>query len=296
MLGLASDAFGLVSFGSAAGSSSMATFDHPTVALPWREADTDLLATRMEMSGVATRVTVRRGQRYPRDTTVTIDFVAAEAFAPVTHSLRWIGGRSHVQIDLRTATGSEITLQSVTFGEMSDETGTIAATALSLPASQQRTGDRYHLMLGTAGRTLDLYHTSPRDLQLSLGPPAPLPAFTQVATTPYRRVRVDIPSQADYGVEVTLFLQQSASDGATGAARVSLTATREHFGGTPPNWSLLVPDLTSLSGFPPRIGRVSGAYRWSMGITGRPSDFRDQDGQGEQQFLSATAGGSGTLR
>lgn len=296
VLGLTDGDFGLVSFGSQAVSSSMATVDHPMVALPWRETEADLLATRMEMPGVATRVIARRGQRYPPDTTVTIDFLSTEAFAPAAHTLRWTGGRSHVQVNFRTATGSEITLQSVTYGEMGDETGTITTTALSLPTSQQESGDRYHLMLGSTGRTLDLYHATPRDLHLSLGPPAPLPAFTQVATSPYRRVRIDIPSQPGYGAEVTVFLQQSPSDGAAGVASVSITATREYFGGTPPNWSLMVPDLGSLSGFSPIVGLVSGEYRWTLWVTGRPSDFRETHVRGEQQFFSATGYGRGTLR
>jgi hypothetical protein len=109
---------------------------------------------------------------------------------------------------------------------------------------------------------------APRDLSLSLGPPAALPSIVTEATTPYRRLRAEIPVQAEYGAGAWIFFHPFSGTGGS----VGLRATREYFGGTPTaTWSLAIPDFTGVAGFESRFGLPSaGQLRWSLAVTGRP--------------------------
>jgi hypothetical protein len=247
-----------------------------TYDLPVDGGSSDLVAARLPgFSSLvrADRVILRRAQRYPAGTDLPIDFAAAEAFAPEERELRFDGVFAYVLVQFWTATTRPflggVDLQSASVGEAGAGSESHRLPLFGIPVSRLLDGDMHRVMLDDmAGRKAEAYYRAPRDLSIAFGPPAPLPTFVTEATTPNRRLRAEIPVQAEYDAGAWMFVHPTGAAGGS----VMLSATREYFGGTPTvAWSLAVPDLTGVDGFETRFGLPSsGQLRWSMAVTGRP--------------------------
>jgi hypothetical protein len=207
----------------------------------------------------ANRIIVRREQSYLAGTLIPLlDFDSGEAFVPQVHTLSFTGPRAYASVWYHTR-GREHFLSSVPLGPIMDGDLPRTAAFSSVPLAQQVPGDIHSLTLQADGRGAQLFFRGGSDRTLSLGPHLAMPTFTTVATAPYRRVRAELPSQAEYGAEVSVDVAQVTSNRST---RISLTATREYFGGTPAVWSLTVPDFSGVAGFQLVAAFAAGEFGW----------------------------------
>ena len=216
-----------------------------------RDGPLDLVALRRGFSDatpsnrLTEKVIIRRATDLAAGATMPVlDFDAAEAFTPVTHSVSISGqGSDDFYMDnyLLTAAG--------TWGHLLDYnffTGT--APLISLPAANLEPGDIHQLILYAAPLSLSEFrgimhhYRNAGDKSLSLGPRLPTPSVTVSATAPYLRHRFQLASQVEYPDVASLFVQQ-------GTKSVVVRATRGYFGGTPTTWDVTVPDVSSVAGF-----------------------------------------------
>lgn len=283
--GIAADGWADVQYGGRSGASSLRA-SSPTFTLWAVDGDNDLVATRWPSDRLepyrVDRAIIRRAQRYAVGSSITLDFGAAEAFPLAERTLLWTGPGAHVQVNFFTAQGNDNVIQSTSAGGAS--TGDIArSTPLhTMPAERLAPGDLHRIAVSGDRRGVELYVHTVGDRTIEFGPPVPAPTFTTVATTPYVRVRASLPAQAEYGAHVWLFLQQRALVNGywSTTSAVSMTATREHFGGTPRTWMLEIPDLSRVPGFRNVFGPRAGAFEWGATVTSgtywlRPPDVSD---------------------
>ena len=235
---------------------------HPTAGL--------LAGLRYDSVGaggaVAARsIILRRDRSFSAGATVPLlDFDSNEAFEPTVSTLSYTGPRAFANVWFLSGRG-EYFLSSVPAGPLMDGDMPRTATMRSMPAVRQADGEINVLNLSTnvAGehRVVHHYFVQGSDRTLELGPVLATPTFTTIATSPGRRVRVDLPSQVAYGAAMAVEMAQLTT---TRSSRVTLTATREYFGLTPEVWSLTVPDLTGLTGMVPTGAALgSGEFSWS---------------------------------
>jgi hypothetical protein len=124
---------------------------------------------------------------------------------------------------------------------------TRTVTTYSVPESSLSDGDVQFLSVDPQDyRRAIVFYRHPADRTMTLGPYATIATGTHLGTTPNRTLRLDMLSQPEYGAQVTFSL---CADGDFHTA-ATLLVTKEYFGGTPPTWSVIVPDLTPVQGFP----------------------------------------------
>ncbi len=259
--GLAGDDYADVTYGA---SSSTARSTSPSILLYAYTGATDLVATSVapvRAPDHADRLIIRRAQSYAAGSSIALDFSSNEALAPAENVLTWNSAGAHVQVNYRTPSGNNLVLQSTVVGAAAQR-----SPLYSIPTARQVAGDVHELFLGSGQRLVMLYYREARDRSLTLGPPASPPTFTTLATTPYRRVRVEVPAQSEYDASVSVLFQQLGS-------LVGMVATREYFGGTPQTWSLSVPDLRGVAGFDATVGLQAGRFDWTINVSSRPYLF-----------------------
>lgn len=231
-----------------------------TFGLPALEATSDLLATRWSASAPTQRadaVIVRRGQSYPAGSTVALDFASPEAFALEQRTLRVVAPRTFTTSTLRTAAGQEILLSETLAGDPGEGPVPRDLPVAMLPLSRLAVGDIHHVHLHEEWRTVDLWTRAPQDLQSSLGAPLAASTVRVVASVPHRRLLVELPAQPEYAGSVMVSLAQAERT-------ATLIATRAYFGRTPARWTLEVPDLAGIEGFPARAGLLDVPTGWSI--------------------------------
>ena len=97
-----------------------------------------------------------------------------------------------------------------------------------------------------------LRHSATFDVDtVTFGPTLNQPTVTSLGASPYLRLRALLTSQAAYNVAAQARFAQSANS-------VSLVSTANYSNGTPANWLLDIPDLTS-AGYDPTWGLKSGS-------------------------------------
>jgi hypothetical protein len=136
-----------------------------------------------------------------------------------------------------------------------------------------------------------VFFRHPADRTVTLGPDPTTATATHLGTAPNLTLRLDMPSQPEYGAQVT-FTLCSVGDGyySPGTA-AALLVTKEYFGGTPPTWSVDVPDLTSVQGFPGEDLRALDLCSVA-GLTNLPFVFAPQTTHDGDVFTSVTYRGS----
>jgi hypothetical protein len=236
----------------------------------------DLVAMRNPPSnGIADRIILRRGQAYSAGSSVVLDFASDEAFAPATHALRWSGPAAYALVSFFTARGNENFTQSTTVGEFGSADQPRSTTMHGVPASRLLPGDLHRLRLFAFDREVVLWYREPRDLDVEFGPLPSAPVFTTEATSPYVRLRVEVPAQPEYDARVSINVQQDVQmPGVNRATTVWMVATREYFGATPSTWSMTMPDLRGVAGFDIRVGLAPGPMRWLQTVSSQPLLFR----------------------
>lgn len=225
----------------------------------------DLVATHQPPYATAQHVDqaiIRRAQSYPADTEIRLDFGSPEAFPLAEHALRWTSPYAWIQVNFRTASGTDNLLQSSAAGVPGSGESPHDEIVYSIPASRLAPGDLHELFLSSDDRTIRLYYHEPQDRTVVLGPPGSQPVFTTLGTSLHSRIRVEVPSQPEYAGSIGVSYAQSVQPGMTTRIVASLEASREYFNGTPAAWRLEVPDLSGMIDFdfPP------GDYDWGVTI------------------------------
>ena len=264
----------------------------------------DLVATRFPprslMPDHADRVIIRRAQRLDAGASVTLDFTSSEAFALVPHTLSWNGPPTGAQLNFQTTdvvgNGNDVFLHQASNGAPPGPDGPQALTLYGVPAARLAAGDLHRLSTGDGRRSIELFYHEARDRTIAWGPAASRPRLVTVGTSPSVRLRIEVPSQREYGSSITVILSQYAViNGFRGATnRVFMTATREYFGGTPRTWMLEMPNLTGVPGFQDVFGLHPGAYEWSVRVTDSPFWFEYAEATDGTTIRSAADWGEAT--
>ena len=246
-----------------------------------------LLAARHD-SGFASanRIIIRRDRSYDTDTPVPLlNFDSDEGFAPQVNTLSFSGASATAFVAYVTG-GQEHGLSYVVLGSPGEGVmPRTAAAVYSVPAAQRSTPDIHRLDLTSGGQMAQHYFRNGSDLSLALGPPLATETFTDVATTPYRRVRVEVPSQPEYAAAISIEMSQISS---ARWSKATLNATREYFGETPAVWSLTLPDFSGIKGFQLAHALTDGELRVAVTATNRRFGLSNANAQDGETVLSGS--------
>jgi hypothetical protein len=200
----------------------------------------------------------------------TVDFGAAEAFAPVIKNLTI----SNLGTDVSAVLGLYITSNNTFASYFTDASGGGATrTYPGVPAANQATGDLH--VLGVVGVTsltnsapqreaLFAFHTAV-DQTIALGPALTAPTVSALTATGYARLRAAVTVQTQYN---KLFGFTGLQ---TGAAPRNVTIQQTAGYSSASSFNLDVPDFSGVSGFDVNWGPKSGtAVNWTFTGTGWP--------------------------
>jgi hypothetical protein len=218
-------------------------------------------------------VIIRRGVDYPDGSAIPVlDFSSGEAFVLQTNTVTPIGTTPY-----EWDATSEVITQRGTRGVLRNwypEDGSTTASMYSVPATKLLDGELNSVSVSDGYRTATVFYRLASDLTIELGRLASVPTVTRTGTAPNRLLRIDLASQPEYGSQITLVQCgiQPVLQGPT------LIATKEYFGGTPTTWSITIPDLQVVQGFPsylpdPRLSGLCG-----INVTDRPYLVAPRDG------------------
>ena len=229
----------------------------------------DLIASRAEqtMSGsdyllVVNRLIIRRGLDPADGSTIPVlDFAASESFAPATAdvTINNLGGdEASSAVSLNTANG---TSSSFYFS--------IPSTASTRPYfdvtdAQLAGGDLHSLLVfasapsdETSVRLASVYLRSVANRSVTLGPAIGAPTITTVASSPYLRLRAQLPLQGEYDRFGGVTYSQSSG------RETSVFMTGAYAGSGP--FDLTIPDLSAVSGWNNAWGLQPGvSTEWSV--------------------------------
>jgi len=223
----------------------------------------DLLATAKNINSNGSvgvpRMILRRNVTYTA-TIPTLQFNGAEWFQPVFRGVF----TNNLNGDQSSAAVSFVTLNGASAPYLSEPGGPNGFGYAGVPDSLLQPGDLHAISVfaapstGTSYRFVFVLHHSAVADTLAFGPSLNQPTVTTVGTTPYLRLRAQLPSQAEYaGLADATFSQNENI--------VDVAATAGYTGTTPPSWSLDIPDLTG-AGYDPAWGLRSGSpVNWDVG-------------------------------
>jgi hypothetical protein len=214
---------------------------------------TDLVATRLD---APPKTIIRRGVDYPNGAGISLlDFGSIEAAWLEPHTIT-VNGANIIHF----TASSQIVTQRGTVGLLSEDfaregSNIQTLTLYSAPEGRLTNDEVQFFSVDPADyRKAMVFFRHPADRTVTLAPDPTIATATHLGTAPNLTLRLDMPSQPEYGAQVTFTLCSpgGASYYSPGTA-VGLLVTKEYFGGTPPTWSVTVPDLTSVQGFPPSV-------------------------------------------
>jgi len=253
----------------------------PSGGLPFTLSDVpagtrDLIAAREVVNANGTtglqKLIVRRGTNYGNNASIpTLDFGGAEAFGPVNRPIslgNLAGDQSFITESLLTANG----LSGAFFespGAFAPVVGVDFVPSVAVPDSLLHSGD-YHaitILAAPPGNNptsfrliLRLLHTGVSDT-VTFGPRAAVPTVTSLGTTPYLRLRTELPFQTAYNAAASAEFSQDYN-------RVDILATAAYAGGSPAMWRIDIPDLSS-AGYNATWGMRGGVgVDWEIGAFG----------------------------
>jgi hypothetical protein len=234
----------------------------------------------------ANRIIIRHDRSYVTGTPVPLlDFNSDEGFAPQVNTLSFTGASATTFVAYING-GQVRWLSHVLLGSPGEgEMPRTAAAVYSIPAGRRIPSDIHRLDLTSGGQMAQHYFREGSDLSLALGPLLATEAFPTVATTPYRRVRAEVPSQPEYGAEISIHMEQFVGGR---WSQATLTATREYFGETPALWSLTLPDFSAVPGFQLANALTDGELRVTVTATNRRFGLNNTNAQDGETVLSAS--------
>jgi hypothetical protein len=218
-------------------------------------------------------VIIRRGVDYPDGSAIPVlDFSSAEAFVLQTNTVTPIGTAPY-----EWDATSEVITQRGTRGVLRywyPEDGSTTAPMYSVPATKLLDGELNSVSVSDGYRTATVFYRLASDRTVELGRLAGVPTVTRTGTAPNRTLRIELASQPEYGSQITLMHCgiQPVLHGPT------VIATKEYFGGTPTTWSITVPDLQAVKGFPSYLPDPRLSSLCDINITDRPYLVAPRDG------------------
>lgn len=259
-----------------------------------REDLTDLIATHRlpstttQSSGRADKVIVRRGESHADGATMPVlDFSSAEAFAPQSNTLTIngmaVGELLSVQTLVTTVRGASNLLK-YDFNQSAS-----LVTTYSLPDGHRVEDDLHQTTAAAGSRSITFFYNAPADRTFSLGPVANTPVFTIPPTSSRELRRIEVRSQPEYDSQIAVTLRTPQPSTARNV--ISISATKEFFGGTPATWLLVLPDLTGVPGFSPSWEFGAGGNAWTLMVTSLPFAFAPDSARDGDVFRTATASG-----
>lgn len=216
----------------------------------------DLVAHRFNAtSGVPNRTIVRRALNPVNNATLPVlDFAnEGQAIATNTATVTGLTGGDDNYYDLSflTATGTLHFLYAL------DGFVATSQTLYGIPSALTQAGDAHRLSFnadassGLSYRTV--LHTTrlAGDKVINFGAALSTPTISNVSSTPYARLRAQLPAQTDYPSFATAFFVQSTRS-------FFVTVTADYVDGPISTWNLEIPDVTAAGGFPAAAGLQSG--------------------------------------
>ena len=255
----------------------------------------DLVAMR-STGGIPNRTIVRRALNLTNNSTMPVlDFGTTEAVAPATNTLT-ISGHSpndfnSVSIMFNTATGTEVFFSA-------PSVGTTSATIYGIPPSLTLSTDMHQTdffsasSTGTSARGVVAFNRNLTDRSMTLGAALNTPTITTTSTSPVL-MRAQFATQADYNSLVAVQFEQVIS---SVSRSFSVEMTSGYNGSTATSWDLQMPNLTSVTGFPPGASLVSGTTDWVVvGTDGSPSAFFGSGTEGTSARYAFSGSSSGSF-
>jgi hypothetical protein len=224
----------------------------------------DLIAARVRpnANGVPAvqKLILRRNINYSASIPL-LDFGSAESFIPAAQGIVPV----NFGADQMYATGSLVTAANgATAPYLNRPVGAAAATNggfgyTGVPDSLLQPGDLHALILTATPANSSsfrvavlLQHSIMADTinTVTFGAPLNQPTVTSISTSPYLRLHAQLVSQSGYDGAARASFSQPVNS-------VAVMVTAAYAGGTPPNWTIDIPDLTG-AGYDPAWALTSG--------------------------------------
>ena len=262
--------------------SSNPTFTHTLEGLP--AGPIEVIASRQSIGGSVDRIIVRRGVVASGQTLPSFDLAGEESQWPAAYgvTLHNVGSGIFLENEVWTKSGTRHPLTR----RSNLETGLVSF--YSLPAALRDTSDRYRTTVtvrdGDAVRTAIDTRQNPEPFSFEFRDNAASATISEAFTTPYSRHRAVVPHQADYPAAARVGF---ALGSPTSVHGLSVMTTAAYLGGSPSQWELEFPDLTS-AGFQPGWTPGQLPQNWTVEVVkGSVRQFLGGMGNAGDQTLSA---------
>ena len=255
--GLTGEQAARITIGEQSASADVANPDFEFEFLPSTPVDLVALRFASFFSSPPDKVIIRRGL-VPQNLSIsTLDFDASEAQQLASRTLTLANMGSDfglISTEYMTSNGTIATI-----GDMSVFGGTTAVAYPAVPSSLQEQSDLHALTItassATGTREVTQYFRTAVDKTITFGPHVNAPTVSQVATSPYLRMRATLAAQSEYPTAVGVgFSQGNQSE----FRSVDILTTAGFHGGAPATWDLVIPDFSG-TGYQNAWGLQSGA-------------------------------------
>lgn len=253
-----------------------------TFSLPTWSAPMDLVATLVSSADSSREITtgqraiLRRAQQLSPGSTVDLQFDGPEAFPLGTATLAWTGPELGIEVQFISGTGSRALLSRVQGTSSAKAVVPRTRVVARMPTERSAPSDLYQLSFGdyssNAQRVTTRWTHALVDTVLDLGrAPAP-PTITVESSGGDRRPQFVVPTPAEYGDFVSAVAEQKGAIPGTPyigtLRRIRVGMSKGYVGGTRDVWTLEVPDLRRVAGFPSAVLLVPGGFSWSLEMRG----------------------------
>lgn len=240
--------------------------DHSFVLPDLLDGPQTILATltnRANAVPILDKLIVRRTPALPDSTTIPVlDFNSDEAFAPAVANVTIEGlGPEGAQTLTRLVTPNSQSIISF----LSNSATATTRSYNALPATKLVPTDLQALTVSgntTADLTIrsaTVYFRAPGDQTIALGPVAPAPVISVIASAPALRLRTVLPPQTVYDRFTSINYQQ-------GSTLVSVGMTAQYANLSNRGYDLTIPDFSGVAGFDPQWAlraNATGGIFWT---------------------------------
>jgi len=230
-----------------------------------RDGAKDVIAQRrISSTGAEDKVIVVRGQDLTTGGTLAqLNFGGASAATPASGAITITGLSASESGSLY---GTFYTANNGYAFFNSPVASNTAGTVFGPPAAQTVSTDVFGVSLYVNGtntsRGVDLFTHTFGVATMAAGPALSTPTVTSVNANP-KRLRIQLPSQAEYGKAVEFYYYQSA----VGTYRsMDILISSGYLGSTPTTWDIQPPDLTGVSGYPAAAEFGSATAYWDVNV------------------------------
>lgn len=222
----------------------------------------DLVASRHNGLSNNNRMILRRGTNYANNAQVPlIDFGSVEAFVPAGGSVTISNLPDTLSIDVSLITTNGSSAPYYSDIGIPGPGGGARALFFGLPDTLLQSGDFHAISVfagsGTSFRFVQLLERSVTAKTTAFGPQLGTGTkITTLGTTPYLRLRAQVPTLATYTSGASIGFEQNTN-------AVSLLMTAAYLTSTPATWTVDIPDLSS-AGYDANWGLKNGVgVSWS---------------------------------